>query len=118
MREVALSIHFDLARFFELREDSGWDSSGNENGWFRQGLMAVRLAITAVIAHDGRFDQARAVAVGTDRQDEHGMTRMLTHEPRRLDRARIGGRLLTCMTSNDIADQRAQFGLSHSRTST
>jgi hypothetical protein len=58
-----LPIHVDFARPFELGEHGGWDSSGNENGRFRQGLMAVRPAIAAVIAHDCRFDQARPVTI-------------------------------------------------------
>ena len=42
VRKVALPIHVDLAGSFELREHSGRNSSGNENGGFDTRLAAER----------------------------------------------------------------------------
>src|SRR5687768_18378350 len=82
--------------------------------------MSVGRAVAAVVAHDGRLDQAGAVAVGTNGQHEHAMTRVLVREPDRAGAGiRSGSRSLPHrMSHNSVTDERAQFGLGHSLTST
>jgi hypothetical protein len=38
-----------------------------------------------VVAHDGWLDQARTVIIGTDRQHEHRVTRMLPDDSQRVN---------------------------------
>src|SRR5690349_21126038 len=76
--------------------------------------MAVGFAVAAVITRDGRLDDARAVGVVAGRQHEHRMAGVMLMR----NVGQPGGLLLPESASNNLSDERTQFRLVHSCTST
>ena len=72
-------------------------------------LVSVRQAIPAVVAANGRLDEARAVAVAAAQERQQGMTRMgrgpIVRFPNRRRRTEVPG--------DRLADHRAQFLVIH-----
>jgi hypothetical protein len=73
--------------------------------------VSVRLAVPAVVAANGRLDQAGAVSLGAGRHRQHEVAGVRTPDRRRRD----GTRMSTAqVTSDRLANQIAQLIVSHS----
>ena len=77
--------------------------------------MSHRLAIAAVIAHDGRLDDARAIGVRAGRDCERKVRRVRGVREVQWVRKVRGFACVTSLHPRDgVADERAEFVLGHS----